>query len=49
MPKIILSGHILVAESDLVAIRQALTVHVEATRNEEGCLVFNVDEGPLAK
>jgi len=47
MPKIILSGHILVSQLDLSAVRQALPEHCEATRNEPGCLVFKVDEDPI--
>jgi len=47
MSKIILAGHILVSQSDLSAVRQALPEHCEATRNEQGCLVFKVDEDPL--
>lgn len=42
MSKVILSGYILVADSDLAAVRQALPQHQSLTRAEDGCLVFNV-------
>lgn len=44
MPKVILSGHIIVPPSDLAAIRQALPQHIAATQAEPGCLVFQVKE-----
>ena len=44
MPKIVLSGHISVSADDLIAVRQSLPLHIEATRAETGCLVFKVDE-----
>ena len=47
MSKVILSGHIVVSESDMFAVRQALPEHMQATRNEAGCLVFNVEEDPI--
>jgi quinol monooxygenase YgiN len=46
MSKVVLSGHILVSEGALAAVREALPVHRELTRAESGCLVFNVDEDP---
>ncbi len=46
MSKIVLSGHILVSESELNEVRQALILHTELTRKEPGCLVFRVDEDP---
>ena len=44
MNKVILSGHIVVAESELIAVREALPIHIKATRAEKGCIVFNVVE-----
>jgi (4S)-4-hydroxy-5-phosphonooxypentane-2,3-dione isomerase len=44
MPNFILSGHIIVPESDLKAVREALPEHIEKTREEEGCLIFSVEE-----
>ena len=44
MPKIILSGYILVARHELPAIRNALPEHLAETRGEAGCLVFDVRE-----
>lgn len=44
MKKVILSGHIVVPESELTVVREALAIHIEATRAEDGCLVFRVEE-----
>ena len=44
MSKVVLSGHILVPEEDLVAVRNALPLHCELTKAEPGCLTFSVDE-----
>ncbi len=44
MTKIVLSGYILVPDSDLTAVRQALPQHIAATRAEPGCLVFKVEQ-----
>ena len=44
MTKVILSGYISVPDSDLNAVRQALPMHVSATKSEPGCLVFDVEE-----
>ena len=46
MTKIILSGHILVPDADLSAVRAALPLHCELTQAEAGCLVFRVNEEP---
>ena len=42
MARILLKGHILVEEKDLAAVLQELRRHIELTRQEEGCLVFDV-------
>lgn len=42
--KIILKGHITVPASQLDLVRKALEAHIRLTREEEGCLVFNVDQ-----
>jgi len=42
MKKVILKGFIIVPTADLPAVKQALISHKELTRNEPGCLVFNV-------
>jgi (4S)-4-hydroxy-5-phosphonooxypentane-2,3-dione isomerase len=44
LPKVILQGHILVAEEDLYAVSRALPIHQELTRKETGCLVFEVSQ-----
>ena len=46
MGKVVLSGHILVPESDLVVVREALPLHCELTLAEPGCQVFRVNEDP---
>lgn len=47
MSKVTLSGYIMVEESDLAVVRDALPMHIAATRAEQGCLVFNVNEYKL--
>jgi quinol monooxygenase YgiN len=42
MAKISLKGFIIVPDMSLAIIRQELPVHIELTRKETGCLVFEV-------
>jgi len=44
MNKVILKGFIIVPTADLPAVKQALISHKELTRNEPGCLMFNVTQ-----
>jgi len=44
MSKIILKGYILVPEIDLLAVKNELPSHIDHTRNEAGCLVFEVSQ-----
>ena len=44
MSKIILEGYVLVAESDLAVVKRELVNHIQLTRQEEGCLVFEVSQ-----
>ncbi len=44
MGKVTLKGYIVVPEDDLVTVRAALPEHIRLTRQERGCLVFDVDE-----
>ena len=44
MSKLIIKGHILVPDADLAAVLEELQVHRALTRQEEGCLVFNVTQ-----
>lgn len=46
MFKIVLEGYIEVPEECLPMVREALLKHIELTRKESGCLVFNVKEDP---
>lgn len=42
MPKIILQGYILVPDNNLESVTAALDEHIRLTREEPGCLVFEV-------
>lgn len=42
MTKVILKGHILVPVTQLEQIKVSLKKHIELTRQEPGCLVFEV-------
>jgi len=44
MSKVVLVGNIIVPEKEISSVRQALPLHIELTRAEEGCLVFEVNE-----
>lgn len=44
MPKVILKGYILVTDTDLAAVKKELLNHIQLTRQEEGCLVFEVSQ-----
>ncbi|WP_261904688.1 putative quinol monooxygenase [Vibrio fortis] len=46
MSKIILTGHIEVPTSDLDAVLEALPTHMTLTRQEQGCLLFEVTQDP---
>ncbi|CAM2962708.1 putative quinol monooxygenase [Moritella viscosa] len=47
MNKVILKGFIIVPTADLSAIKKALISHKELTRNEPGCLMFNVTQSEI--
>ena len=49
MAKVILQGHILVSDSDLSVVQGELQGHIELTRNEQGCLLFEVTQDPENK
>ncbi|MBV1916424.1 MAG: antibiotic biosynthesis monooxygenase [Pseudomonadales bacterium] len=42
MSKITLQGHIIVPCADLESVESAVSNHIELTRAEDGCLVFEV-------
>lgn len=44
MGRVILSGHIEVPEMELEVVTEALKQHIELTRSEPGCLVFEVSQ-----
>ncbi|GLT14471.1 putative quinol monooxygenase [Vibrio algivorus] len=46
MPKVVLQGYIIVPEKDLALIINELENHRLLTWQEEGCLVFNVEQSP---
>ncbi len=44
MGKVILSGYIDIPENELEVVKTALDKHIELTRNEVGCLIFEVTQ-----
>lgn len=44
--KVILKGYILVSDADLPQVLAELPTHIELTRAEAGCLVFEVLQDP---
>ncbi len=42
--KVSLSGYIIVADTDLDAVKEALVEHIRLTRAEDGCLSFKVTQ-----
>ena len=42
MSKVVLQGYIVVPESDLRLIESALATHIQLTKAEPGCLVFEI-------
>lgn len=46
MTKVILKGHVIVPENELDAVKAELVTHKRLTKEEPGCLIFNVTESP---
>ena len=44
MAKVILTGHIIVPDSDITAVKAELINHKALTRQESGCIVFKVSQ-----
>lgn len=44
MGKVTLQGCITVPQSQLEAVKEALIEHIKLTKQEDGCLVFNVTQ-----
>ena len=44
MAKVILTGHIIVPDADIAAVKIELINHIALTRQESGCLVFEVSQ-----
>ncbi len=42
MSKVTLSGHIIVPEDELEVVKKTLIEHIRLTREEDGCITFNV-------
>lgn len=42
--KVILKGYLLVPEHDLDVVKEELPRHIELTRNEPGCIAFEVNQ-----
>ena len=51
MSRVTLTGHIIVPEADLEFVKAELDTHIELTRQESGCIVFEVtqDSGNINK
>lgn len=49
MPKIILEGHIVVSATDLSGVMAELPKHIQLTRQEKGCLRFDVTQSANAE
>ena len=49
MSKVILKGYIIVPDKDLEAVSKELPLHIEATKSEPGCLVFEVKQDATNK
>ena len=49
LSKIILTGYIVVPNTDLAAVSAELTKHIKLTRAEEGCLMLKVWVDPKNK
>ena len=46
LSNVILKGHIIVPSADLNAVKDELSTHIALTRQEDGCLVFEVSQDP---
>ncbi len=44
MSKVILEGYVLASDFDLASVKRELSNHIKLTRQEEGCLVFEVSQ-----
>ena len=44
MSKVILEGHIIVPDADILTVKAELDNHIKLTRAEAGCLVFKVTQ-----
>ncbi|MBU2864856.1 antibiotic biosynthesis monooxygenase [Reinekea forsetii] len=44
MPKVRLTGHIMIPTQSLAAVLEHLSLHLALTRSEPGCLKFNVNQ-----
>lgn len=46
--QVILKGHIIVPESDLEPVQQALAEHIKLTQEESGCVFFQVTASDIS-
>jgi quinol monooxygenase YgiN len=42
--KVILEGYIIISDEDLPVVLRELPIHIQKTKSESGCLVFNVQQ-----
>ena len=44
MSKVTLQGHIIVPDADLAIVKNELLIHEKLTKQESGCLIFEVSQ-----
>lgn len=49
MEKVVLSGYVLVPDSELDIVMEELPIHIKNTLAEKGCLIFEVSRDDLNK
>lgn len=47
MEKVVLKGFVIVPDEDLEAVLKELPSHIENTRSEKGCLIFEVSQDEI--
>ena len=49
MSKVIVEGYILVSDEDMEIVEVELPIHAYLTKNEQGCITFNVTKDKVDK
>jgi quinol monooxygenase YgiN len=47
LSKVILQGYIIVPDADFVKVKKGLETHINLTKQEAGCLIFNVKQDDI--